>query len=81
MTKALQHTWNALPETWTHKENISFLSIGKAMIKDGINLKKIDDVERCMVVLLQYKMIERDGYLIRRNPKFNDKFDNDMIHG
>jgi len=60
---------NALPETWTHVENIDGLRLGFALKLLGIDWKTEQEFGKVMLFLEHVGILERkNGYQVRANP-------------
>lgn len=56
------------PDTWTHERNLDIFRISYGMQWVGIDLQTEDDMVPMMEALTQLKIIEVQGFLVRRNP-------------
>lgn len=54
----------ALPETWTHIDNVNWLRVGFTLKLAGLDWRSLPGA---IVRLQQLGLLQRDGYLIRRS--------------
>ena len=69
VAKYLDNTIETLPETWLHSSNFNFLSFGFQLKLAGIDWRSEDDLAAVLAHFEENKIIFRDGYSFRVNPK------------
>lgn len=68
LTKNEDALKNLFPETWTHTANLQVLPLMWNLKMLGVEYSNNDQLAQVLMMLEKFRIVVRDGALIRRNP-------------